>query len=276
MNQVYVCSTYFHVYVSILKSVYRGDKSTKSLIVINDRTPGIEKIFSSLKEHGFFDFVLQVPFREISLKIKKDSSPLSRMLGRNKLAVSFVEKNSEILKYDEFIRKSEINLFPNLGLSPTYFLLKYKNNFIRMLEDGEGNYFSRIGHLQAFKRKYLLNTVIGDGLDKEVREIEVQFPEKLSPRLKPKGKKLELKKMQDSLSIELREKILKTFMQGFEMDLSNDKNKLLLLTQPLEEKYMTEDKKIKLYNEILDKYAADYNIFIKPHPRELTDYKGKN
>jgi len=273
MNQVYVCGTYFHVYVSILKTIYRKEKDTKSLIIINDLTPGIDKIFARLTENTFFDYLLQVPFKKIERKIKKENNLFFRIIKRNKHIVEFVETDSEILKYDEFIRNSEINIFPDLGLTPSYFLLKYKKNYIRMVEEGEGAYFLRVGKLKAFKRKYILNSFIGGGLDNEVREIEVQLPEKLNKRLGKKGKRFELKKMEDNLSIENREKILEIFMSGIEMDLSGQK-KLLLITQPLEETFMSEENKIKLYNQILEKYS-DYSIYIKLHPREVTEYKGR-
>lgn len=275
MNQVYVCATYFQVYVSILKSTYKTDKESKSLIIINDHTPGIEKIFPALLSNGLFDYLLQVPFRELKKRFKKENNFLSKIINRNRLALEFVEANSDILKYNEFIRNAEINLFSNFGLTPVYILLKYKKNYIRQLEEGEGNYVSRVGYLQAFKRKYLLNTVVGDGLDEEVKELQVQFPEKLPTRLRKKGKKLELKKMEDDLSDEQRKKVLDVFMSGLEIDLTG-KKKLLLITQSLsEDNHMTEERKVQMYNQLLDRYANEYSIYLKPHPRELTDYSGK-
>jgi hypothetical protein len=274
MNQVYVCGTYFHIYLSILKIIYSTDKQAKRLLVINDRTPGIERIFKPLTESGYFDFVVHVPFVAISRKIN-ESKFLSRVINRNKNVIQFVEADSDIQKYDAFIKSAEINLFSNLGLSPAYFLLRYRNNFFRMIEDGEGNYISRIGRLQAFKRKYILNTVVGEGLDKEVREIEVQFPEKLNSRISEKGKKLELKKMERELSTRDLEKILGIFMGGVDIHIEGQK-KLLLITQPLsEDGYMSESQKIKLYNTMLKPYATAYTVFVKGHPRELTDYRGK-
>lgn len=275
MNQVFVCGTYFHIYVSILKSIYREDRNSKSLIVINDHTPNVEKILPGLIENGFFDSLIQVPFRKIDKQLKKNKKVFNRLISRNKLAIESVEKNSGILKFDEFIRNSEINLFYNLGLTPGYFLLKYKNNFIRLVEDGEGNYTSRVGLLKEFRRKYILKTFVGDGLDDHVKEIEVQYPDKLVKRLKHKGKKLELKKMEEELSAENRDKILKLFMCGLQIELTGRK-KLLLITQPLsEDKHMTENQKVEMYNQILKHYVDRYSLFIKPHPREETNYQEK-
>lgn len=274
MNQVFVCSTYFHVYVSILKVIYSDRRNTKNLLIINDLTPGIAKILSRLSEDGFFDFSIQIPFKKIERKIKNEINILPRVFNRNKLIVEFVEANSEILMYNEFIENAEINIFPDLGHTAAYFLLKYKNNHIRMVEEGEGAYYLRVSRFKAFKREYLLNTFIGGGLDKEIKEIEVQFPEKLDKRVIQKGRKLALKEMVSKLTNQDRERILKIFMSGIEINI-DEKKKLLLITQPLEESWMTEEKKIILYNQILSRYSNEYTVFIKPHPRENTDYNGK-
>ena len=274
MNQVYVCGTYFHIYVSILQSIYTKTPDFENLLIINDHTPGIEKIIPALELSGYFSSVIQVPFRKIDLLIK-ESGVLSRVIGRNKKVINFVDKHSNLTKYDSFIQHAEINVFYNLGLTPAYFLIKYKNNFIRMIEDGERNYHSKVGELKAFKRKYILNTVIGDGMDAQIKEILVQDPERLNARVIQKGRKLELKKMQEELTVSDREKILSIFMQGCQVSLSGGK-KLILITQPFsEEKYFDEETKIRLYNDVLTEYAAGYSIFIKPHPRELTNYNGK-
>lgn len=106
-----------------------------------------------------------------------------------------------------------------------------------------------------------------------MKEIHVQYPERLDLRLKPKGKTLELRKMQDSLSDEDKNRILKVFMRGQTLNLGDHK-KLLVITQPIsEDGFTTEEYKLRLFREIIDEYKKDYEVYIKPHPREVTDYK---
>lgn len=51
------------------------------------------------------------------------------------------------------------------------------------------------------------------------------------------------------------------------------KNVVILLTQPLsEDKIILEERKIEIYSKILNNYLKE-SILIKPHPREITDYK---
>lgn len=275
MNQVYVGGTYFHVYISILKSIFRADRGSKNLLILNDHTPGLSEIVPALRESGYFDFVLEVPFVRLKRRIKDETSFIKKVFSRNRLAIDYVENNSAIGGYDEFIRHAEINLFYNLGLSSSYFITKYRNNFFRMLEDGEHNYLPRVGRFQAFKRRHILKTVMGEGLDPEIKEIEVQHVHRLNQRVRFKGRTLELQKMQDSLSAKDQENILSIFMNGQAIEVFGDNN-ALLITQPLsEDGLLTEQEKIAMYNTLLQQYAHGLSVYVKCHPREKTDYHGK-
>lgn len=275
MNQVFVGGTFFHIYVSILRTVFREDKKSKSLFINNNYTPGIDRVVPALRESGFFDDVALIDFGPVSKAVREKLNFFHRMFGREKIMMGFLEKNSDILKYRDFISQSDINLFHHKGLSSGYFILKFPKNFFRMLEDGSRNYFSEISPMKHFRRKYLLNTFVGEGLDDCVKEIHVQHPERLPAPTRHKGVKLELKQMQQNLSRDENQRILNVFMNNQSVDLKDDK-KLLLITQTLsEDRYTTEEYKIDLYRKIIQDHAAGYKLYIKPHPRETTDYRKK-
>lgn len=273
-NQVYVCGTLFHVYISILKVLqFDKNKGTESLLVLNDHTPGIERLKQELEKRSYFTNIIIVKFFQITDKLKKEENIFSRTIYRNRLSIRYVEENSSINEYYQFIEEAEINLFYNLGLVSSFFLMKFDTNYFRMLEDGYRNYHSRVGGFKAFKRRYVLRTVIGEGQDKQVQSIEVQYPERLPKRTINKGKRLNYKEMQGDLSLEQKNDLLLSFLPNNKLIIKGS-NKLLLITQPLsEDKFIDEKKKIKIYNKIIKKYADEYSIFIKTHPRELTDYK---
>jgi Glycosyltransferase family 52 len=274
MNQVFVCGTFFQIYVSILKTIHRADTSSKSLIILNDHTPEIEKIIPLLRENGYFDHHLFVPFRKIEATLNEENGLMGKIFNRNKNSIKAVEQNSDIGTYNEFIKHSEFNLFYLWGLPSAYFVLKYPTNYARVIEDGARNYVFKTSDFKHFKRKHILRTYIGDGLDDSVKEIQVQNPEALHKRIKYKGTKLELQQMQASLSPEDNRRILNVFMKDLTINLP-DQQKFLLITQPVETKQFSEDLKVQLYNEILEQYSKDYTVYIKPHPRELTNYKEK-
>ncbi|MBL7841222.1 MAG: hypothetical protein JNJ75_13860 [Cyclobacteriaceae bacterium] len=272
MNQVYICGTYFHVYVSMLKQLQHNDPTSKSLLILNDHTPGIEKLIPALLENGFVDDVILVPFRKIESAEKSNGSFLSRTLFRNRAMVRAVEQHSDILKSKSFIEASEINSFYLWGYPTAYFVMRFPNSYLRIIEDGARNYIIRISHAKLLKRKYLLRTYIGDGFDERVREINLQFPEQLDKRLRHKGTRLELRQMQDNLSARDNQRILNVFMNGETVQL-NDQKKILIITQPLsEDNFVTEQYKVSLYAEMIEAHADDHEVYIKPHPRELTNY----
>lgn len=273
MNQVYICGTYFHVYASILKELYRSDKTGKSLLILNDHTPGLENIIPALRENHFFDEFLVVPFRKIESAERNNGSFLSRVFFRNRAMIRAVEANSDIGRFESFIRESEINSFYLWGYPTAYFVFRFAGNYLRIIEDGARNYIIRIRKAKLLKRKYVLRTYIGDGFDTAVKEINLQSPEQLDPRLRHKGTHFNLKEMQDNLSPADNQRILNVFMKGEGITLNNRK-KVLIITQPLsEDNFVTEAYKLSLYAEMIDEHAAGHDVYIKPHPRELTDYR---
>lgn len=273
MNQVFVCGTYFHVYISMLKHLYREDSNSKSLLILNDHTPDIEKIIPALKENGFFDHYLFIPFRKIEREIKRNNKWADKIFFRNKTMFKAVEEGSDINQYVPFIQQSQFNFFYLWGYPSAYFALRYPDNYARIIEDGARNYILRTSKIKYFKRKYLLKTYIGDGFDNAIKEIQLQYPEQLDPRLRHKGTTLEFRKMQDNLSAEDNLRILNVFMQDQVMCF-DDHKKLLIITQPLsEDNLITEQYKISLYAAMIDEYARDHQVYIKPHPREKTNYK---
>ena len=89
--------------------------------------------------------------------------------------------------------------------------------------------------------------------------------------LKKKVKKIDIKKLFNSLTNEEKEKLFNIF--SLKLDILNKiENKILLLTQPLsEDGVMIENEKIGLYKDVQKKFKG--NFVIKSHPREQTDYQ---
>lgn len=275
-KQVFVCGTLFHIYISILKMLEHKrnqEIQPESLLIVNDHTPGIQTLIKELEKRNYFSEILFIPFFAITKKMESEKNVVLRAIHRNKLSVQYVENNSSISGHYTFIQDAEINLFYNLGLVSSFFLIHFPNNYFRMLEDGFRNYNPRVGKLKALKRKYILKTPMGEGIDDQVKSIEVQHPNELPTRIRHKGKPLNFTEMQESLSISEREELISAFLHGKEIKISGEKN-ALLITQPLsEDRIVKEETKLEIYNELLKKYAKDYTLFIKTHPREITQYK---
>jgi hypothetical protein len=271
-SKVYVCGTLYHVFISTLKSFEGKRNGEESLLIVNDHTPGLDLIARQLVDEGFFTNYLFIPFFEID-RLRSKTSFYKKNIRRNKFVIESVENNSSIKNWHDFIRKSEINLFYNLGLPSVYFLVRFKKNIFHQMEDGFRNYNPLVNNFKAFKRKYLLNTPQGEGRDSQIKTIEVQYPEKLPEIVKHKGVKLDLKGLVQSIDSESRQKILNIFAQNNTFTFDGH-NKVILITQPLsEDKFITEEYKINLYKKILKDHAMGFDIYIKAHPRETTIYQ---
>ncbi len=55
--------------------------------------------------------------------------------------------------------------------------------------------------------------------------------------------------------------------------ITNNKKNILILTQPLYWDYsITDSELVSMYKNIIDEYKDNYNVYLKPHPRDITDY----
>lgn len=113
------------------------------------------------------------------------------------------------------------------------------------------------------------------GLSEEIKKIYLTGILPIPNLIKNKVEIVNIEEKWNNLEEINKEEILSYFnisLKNMKI-LDNIKDKILLITQPLsEDKFITEEEKIKLYKEILEKYNLK-NVIIKPHPREKTDYK---
>ena len=118
----------------------------------------------------------------------------------------------------------------------------------------------------------MYRSYIGEGVDEAVNCIQVQRPGELPSRIRDKAKKLNLKHLSNKLSENQIEKIFRIFGLP-KFDLNKIKNGVLLITQPLsEDGFISEKEKLDLYKKIIDENTFGKPIFLKPHPREETNY----
>ena len=274
MNQTYVGCSLYHLYVSMLLAYEARRNGQKSLmLLINDRVPDVESLIPGLKKIGVFDDIVAVKAYSILTDFKKNLGTVNYLFNRQNGLVSIYEKNNpELLKRDSFIRDSQINMF-HIVRTRAYFLIKFPNNYFRMVEEGFQTYHHKMPILRYLKRKYLIKFPILMGHDPQVKEVLVQHPEKLRDDvLRSKGKKLDLERLQRELTHEQRQDVLECFL-GQRPDYSGS-GKFLLITQPLsEDGIVSEKQKVSVYAKAIEAAkVAGYDVYLKTHPREFTKY----
>ena len=270
-NQVYVCGTFYHLFIAILHSRPCRAAGARTLLLLQDFTPSLQPYAERLREEGWFDHVETLPVIAAIDPAFRRASAWAKAFRRNRLTTRVVEAHFDRSGYRAFLEQADINLFFCLGLSSAYFIATFPHLHIRMLEDGERNYRTRLGALKVLKRRYLYRSFIGDGRDPAVRAIHVQQPERLPAAVRHKGVRLDVPGMVADLPEAERQRLAGLFLGN--SPLPAGKGGLLLITQPLsEDRFVDEATKIGFYKDILAAHAQGCEVFVKPHPREETDY----
>lgn len=157
----------------------------------------------------------------------------------------------------------------------------YENENSYIIEDGLGNYSPDIcethkinpiiDKLLHFCGIYFLNANEALGSHKNIKK--VYLTRKYNhPLIKDKVEVINMEKLWNDLSDEKQKEILELFNVNID-NINFNENTALILTQPLyEDNLATLEDELKIYDEFFDKFK-DYEILIKPHPRDQKDYE---
>jgi len=264
-SDVYVCYTVKHIYISLLKNFKA--KSSNNIIIITDHIINYKYYAKILSELSIFKDVIIVD----DVKLTEDfNCNLANFIFFPKKLIKFfddVPQLSRGLNNNRYINK--VYIFLDSPRTSQY--LMFKGFEMVLVEDGLGLY-----SLDKFSFKDIIKFVLRipktKGKDKRIKCIEATNKDKLIKSLRNKAVTLDIEYLQNNLNSNEIDALYKIFFVNKNNISIN--NNFLLLTQPFsEDKFISESEKIDIYNRILKEFSKGYNIFIKPHPRELTDYK---
>ncbi|MCD9485054.1 hypothetical protein GLP25_17970 [Photobacterium phosphoreum] len=149
-------------------------------------------------------------------------------------------------------------------------MLSFKGSMI-LIEDGLKNHMNK----RLSKSKVLIRSVIGNvseplGYDKRINKIYLTGLGVSNFSLNEKIELVNYNKFINSITHQLDG----AFKYSFSTNKKYIKPIAILATQPLsEDQHLSEDEKIKIYDKILKKLEVQFTVYIKAHPREVTDYK---
>lgn len=271
-SKIYICHTYYHVLISIIKEI---SSNANADIVICDTIPEGEKIVGSLKKSGIFKNVFEFSEK----KYKNNSLNRSRF---GKLEILFINS-----KYKKMIKPSfqlnkdiykEVNIFNDWTYLGYY--LRANKIYYNLLEDAKDSYkvlenYVRINYKKPLLHKFFgfaLETSYFHGKSKYSKVVEVNDDNEI----KIPKEKIRVNNKNEMFS-KLAEGQLKSIYSIFtedEIETVINKNSILILSQPLYEDSMvqTEEYQKKVYQDIIDQYCKDVDVYIKPHPRDNFDY----
>lgn len=283
-KRIYVCHTYYHVFISILKEFKLGEGSGATMVLSYLCTE-----FDGLKERlmatGIFDEVIEFyekPFEYFPelLELKKNRGNIvSNMFQRIKFTKKFADCLEPFVPVN-FKEYEDIYVFCDADPIGNY--LNQRKTYYHCVEDGL-DYLSYFIEAEVDNRSFYwlkkfmsmkLNLIfIRDGYSKYCIDMEVNNISVLNDSFY-KYKEVPRAQLMENLTKEQKEKMIQAFVPdpkrliGVMAAADEGQKTTLLLTEPL----CSFEVRERMFKDLWEEYSADSMCFIKPHPLDTFDY----
>lgn len=285
-GRVYVCHTYYHVYVTFLKELNRPkEEQGGATLVLSKMSTDFETFRERAEKSGLFREVVEYDEKRQSAYPELDKYRLeSRNIVGNMLRrIIMTKKFGRLCEQDipvDFTQYEDIYVF--CDIDPIGYYLNWKHIPYHAVEDGlntlkysnAARYDNRsFFRLKAFLSSRLNLIFVQNGygrycIDMEVNDISaIEYPCK---------KYLEVSRqaLVDNLNDEDKKIILNAFVRDTDAIIRKiqegaGQEKILILTEPLCDLQTRE----RIFRDLIQQYQHEGQIYIKPHPRDELDYK---
>ena len=286
--RIYVCHTYYHVYITFLKELKRKSEgeTEKADLVLSKMSNNFENLKERVESTGLFDRVFEFDekredfFPELSEYRKDTGSFVGNLRNRIKFTRRYAQLEAPYVPVDF---RDYRDIYVYCDSDPIGYYLNQNKIPYHALEDGlnclknfDAARYDNRGHfkLKVFLSMYLNLIFIQNGygkycLDMEVNDISlIKYP---CPRYIEQSRQA----LVDRLTAEDKDLILKAFIrdkEGLERQIAESSkvgDKILILTDPL----CTLDVRERIFRDIIKRYEPEGTIFLKPHPRDELDYR---
>ena len=288
-DRIYICHTYYHVYVTFLKELaLPKEQRGRATLVLSTLSTDFENRKERVESVGLFEEVIpfeekrDTAFPELAKYREDRGNIVSNMIQR----ILFTKKFAKLLTpLIPFQAKEYKDIYVYCDEDPIGYYLNGNKIYYHALEDGlnclknfDSARYENRGHfkLKAFMSQKLNLIFIHNGygkycLDMEVNDISaIEHP---CPRYIEQSRQ----ELVDRLTPEDKDLILKAFIRDKEKleqqlrDSDHIKDKILILTDPL----CTLEIREQIFRDIIAMYEKEGTIFLKPHPRDNLDYRAK-
>ena len=283
-ENIYVCHTYYHVYISILKEyALEKSKQHKSTLLLSKMSTEFEDLIDRVAKANIFDEVMEFDekrsdyFRELDFFNVNQGNVFKNMIARIKFTKLLAKLQEPYIPVN-FREYNNIYVF--CDSDPIGYYLNQNKIYYHAVEDGYNSlqYFSYVyfDNKGYFKIKVLmakLNLIhIQDGMAKYCIDMEVN---NVNEVLRPHKKLIGCSRadLVDRLTDEEKQVILEVFIKDkVKLDhvLSNSevKKTALILTEPV----CDDENRIRMIGDIVNMYDKEYCVIIKQHPKDMLDY----
>ena len=285
--RIYVCHTYYHVYVTFLKELNLPQKERgRASLVLSGLSINFENLKQRVESTGLFREVLEFDekredfFPELAEYRKNTGSFVGNLRNRIRFTRRYAELETPFVPVD-FREYQDIYVY--CDSDPIGYYLNQNRIYYHALEDGlnclknfDAARYDNRGHfrLKMILSMYFNLIFVQNGygkycLDMEVNDISaIRYP---CPRYIQQSRQ----ELVDGLTEEDKQIILQAFIRDKERlerqiaDCGSVGNKILILTDPL----CTLEVRERIFRDIIAKYESEGTVFLKPHPRDELDYR---
>lgn len=297
-DRIYVCHTYYHVYVTFLKELkLRADYCAQEHCGLENWRPGatlvlskmsndFEKLKDRVESTGLFDVVIEFDEKRDDYfpELAKWRKGTGNFLGNLWYRIQFTKRYAKLEAPFVPVNFREYkDIYVYCDSDPIGYYLNQNRIYYHALEDGlnslkniDAARYDNRGHfgLKVFLSRKLNLIFIQNGygkycLDMEVNDIAaIKYP-------CPQYIEVPRQTLVDRLTPQDKEIILKAFIrdkEGLERQITESSrmgDKILILTNPVCELDVRE----KIFKDIIAMYEPEGTIFLKPHPRDVLDYR---
>ncbi|NLL78196.1 MAG: lipooligosaccharide sialyltransferase [Clostridiales bacterium] len=286
-ERIYVCHTYYHVYVACLKELNLArERRGRADLVLSTMSNDFGDLKSRAEKSGLFEAVYMfeekedVHFPELMKYHTDKGNLLLNMISRIKYTKLLGKMQQPYIPVD-FKEYKDVYVF--CDSDPIGYYLSYMKIKYHALEDGldcistydTARYDNR-GHFRLKAFMASLNLIfIQNGWAKYCIDMEVNNISIL-PYPCPKYIEKPREELVKALDEEAKQILLHLFIDDIDQIerklCEGGENKVLILTEPL----CAPDVRERLFRDVIDQYGKtcgkDTVIMIKPHPRDVLDY----
>lgn len=287
MRRIYVCHTYYHVYVSLLKEFYEySGRQKEATICLSKMSTDFSDLSQRIQKMDLFEAVVELDEKSYTFfpeleKYKVNTGNVLHNLWNRLIFTKRFPKLEEPYITVDFSQYDEIYVY--CDADPIGYYLNYKRIRYHAVEDGldtlkpfiQAIYDNKsLFKLKKFLSLYLNLLFIRDGYSKYCIDMEVNDLSVLADDFY-KYKELPRKKMTDSLTEEQKNIILNIFVKDIDAlrrSLSHkdgETKSILILTEPL----CALDVRERLFRDLVEEYDGEGTVYLKPHPRDVLNYR---
>lgn len=286
MTRAYICHTFYHAYVATMKELNKGPSHRKEATLILST---MSNDFGTMKDRAESSGV----YKDVYLFEEKEDISSPEVMAYHEDKGNIVSNLLQRIKYTRMLAKLQEPFVP-VDLSsydevyvfcdsdPIGYYLNFKKIRYHALEDGlnSGKLDNQamLSNKGAWPLKKLMARMglifIESGYSRYCIDYEVND---ISANYMPPDNVIECSfdSMWDKLSKEDHDLLAYIFMENIDEikkqleSVSEHKERVMILTEPL----CDFETRKRLFGDIIKEYQNNYDIIIKPHPRDLVDYK---